>query len=109
MFTFIKRIIALFKFTWLCTIVNKGIQSLAEAVNALEEIRKLVEGSPLGEKVLPYINALLNFVSSLKMALDSIALLVCDVAIVIPEAKTTKSTIDTLNKLSKELREISAA
>lgn len=104
------RIKAFFNLGKICDIVTSVRKALAAAVEVLNFVRKEVEGSPLGEKIVPVLNTINDGIAIIKRGLDFVASLIgCGEVVEVSAAsanldeslKKFNGALDNLKKLSK--------
>lgn len=102
-----QKIIAFFKLGSICPIVAKILTGLVAAINVVKLIIDELNGSKTGDRIVPYLTALLSALTVFKDSLQGVATIICgEVAVAKIKSLTLDSSLAQLDKIATDLKNL---
>jgi len=95
-----KKIMLLFKSSWLCSTITKTVDGISASLNVLQYIRTQVEGSEVGDTINSVLVDVEAFLTSVQSSLQTITSYTCGSTIEI-KAKSEVSIEDSVADLRR--------
>lgn len=99
-----KRILALIRAPWICSIVTKTVTGLSAAIVVLNYVKEQIGGSEVGDKIVPTIEKVTELVNSILAALTKVGNVLCGSMPVQVSIASVDDAVNVIDRISTELR-----